>query len=252
MRPDAAHPGQPQAITGPLLEVGGLWLLIVLLGVLLINGVLDHWRQQELQWLERSQLELTLQEIKGRLEDDLSLGMDLHHNLHIQHLLEDRLQKDAQLYSLEVLGPDGRVLFSTDRGIIGEPLPAHALTAAQAAARHDTGQPAAWHAHIASTPVMGIAVRSPFGETAGHVSASYASRTSDYVAAQALTADVLGLLLATALGGIITLWLALRAQHKRLVRTSQGRLAQAHAALLSTRQRLDDASARLDAMEHAE
>lgn len=241
-----APPGR--SFIGPLLEAGGLWLLIVLGGILLIAGLLDHWRQQELQGIERAQLELTLREIQDELEADLSLGRDLQSNPRIQGLLERQLAKDAQLHSLDVLGPDGRALYSTDRGSVGEPLP----PGVQAAARQGAAQRRPWHAQIASVPVMGVDLRSAFGETAGHVSATYASHAAGYVAGRMLTAPVLLSLLATALGGVAAIWLATRAQRRLLQAQSQGPLARVHAQLAATRVRLDEGASRLDAVEHME
>lgn len=237
-----------RAFAGPLLEVGGLWLLIVLSGVLLIAGLLDHWRQQELQGIERAQLELTLLEIQGELEGELSLGMDLANNPRIQGLLENHLDKDPQLYNLEVLDDDGRVLFSTDLGSVGEQLPANA----QAAALQGAAQHRPWHALMALAPVMGVDVRGPFGETAGHVSASYASRALGYFADQIVTRPLLFTLLVTALGGVAAVWLATQPQRRLRHAQSLGLLTRIDVQLAATRQRLDDGAERLDAVERIE
>ena len=237
-----------RALAAPLLEVGGLWLPIVLCGVVLIAGLLGQWRQQELRSMERAQLELTLLEIQGELEGDLSLGMDLAHNLRIQRLLDSRFEKDPQLYSLDVLDASGRALFSTDRGTVGEPLP----PPARAAALQGAAQRRPWLALIASTPVMGVDVRNPFGETAGHVSASYASRADGQAAGQAQALPLLLALLATALAGVGALWLATRPQRRLLQEQPRQRLAQVHAQLAATSERLDEGALRLDAVERIE
>lgn len=239
-------PVRPErAFAGPLLEAGGLWLLVLLAGVLLIAALFNHLRQHELQTLERAQLELTLLEIKGELEGGLSLGMDLHNDPRIQPLLESHLEKNAQLYSLELLNEDGRALFSTDRGIVGEPLPPAVLATAQQGA----SQQLAWHAHIGATPVMGVVLRGPFGEIAGHVSATYASRTAGHAADRAMSISVVLALLATTLAGSAAVWLATRSQRQLLRQPSQDQPAPpVHAA----RQRLDYGSARLDEMERIE
>lgn len=241
-------PRAPRHLAAPVLEAGGLWLLIVLAGTLLIAGLLDQWRQQELQGIERAQLEFTLREIQDELEADLALGMELPYNPRIEGLLQRQLGKDPQLYSLEVLGPDGRTLFSTDHASLGEPLP----PSAQAAAREGAARRRPWHALIAETPVMGLDLRSAFGETAGHVSASYASHAAGYVAGRVVTVPVLWTLLAVALGGIAVVWLATRPQRRLLQAQSRGRLAQVHAQLGATRARLDEGAVRLDAVEHLE
>jgi hypothetical protein len=247
MRTRTAPPPSP-TFAGPLLEVGGLWLLIVLSGVLLIAGLLDHWRQQELQTMERAQLELTLREIQGELEGELSLGTELQHNPRIQSLLQSHLQEDTQLYSLDVLDQDGRALFSTDRGTVGEPLP----PLAQAAAQQGAARRQPWHALIESTPMMGLDVRTPFGETAGHASATYASRATEYLSDPILTPALLLCLLATALAGTAAVWLATAAQRRLLQSQSRGRLAQIDAQLAATDLRLDEGSQRLDAVERIE
>lgn len=231
-----------------LLEAAGLWLLIVLTGTLLIAGLLDQWRQQELQSMERAQIELTLLELQSELESDLALGLDAQHNLRIQGLMEIRVRKNSQIYSLDVLGPGGRALYSTDRGIVGEPLP----PAARAALHEGAARRQPWHALIASTPVMGIGLLNPFGETAGHVTAAYAPLAQGDFTGWMMAAPVLLTLLATALAGAGAVWWATRAQ-RQLLRTQSGqRLAQVHAQLAATRQRLDEASVRLDAVERFE
>jgi hypothetical protein len=241
-------PPPSRTFAGPLLEVGGLWLLIVLSGVLLIAGLLDHWRQQELQTMERAQLELTLREIQGELEGELSLGLELPHNPRIQGLLEKHLPTDPQLHSLDVLDSAGRALFSTDRGTVGEPLPPPALAAAlQGAARHRP-----WQALIESTPVMGLDLSQPFGENAGHVSATYATRTTGYFSDQLLTPALLLTLLATALAGMTVGWLAAAPQRRLRRAQARGRLAQGEARLAATGQRLDEGAQRLDAVERME
>ncbi len=242
------HDTPGRCLVRPLLEAGGLWLLIVLSGVLLIAGLLDHWRQQELQALERAQFELTLLEVQGELEADLSLGRELEYSPRIQGLLLSRLHNDAQLYSLEVLDPDGRALFSTDRGTIGELLPPEALAAAQqgAALRRP------WNASIGATPVMGIDIRTPFGETAGHASATYASRAAGPLSSRMQTRPLLFTLLATALGGMAAIWLATLAQRRLQRAQRSGRMAQIEARLAATGQRLDEGSERLDAVERIE
>ncbi len=245
---NTTHESPRQTVIRPLLEAGGLWLLIVLSGVLLIAGLLDHWRQQELQALERAQLQLTLLEVQGELEADLSLGLELEHNPRIQGLLAARLQNDTQLYSLEVLDADGRALFSTDPGTVGEPLP----RAAQAAAQQGAAWHRPWNAWIGATPVMGIDIRTPFGETAGHASATYASRAAEHLSSRRQVRPLLVTLLATALGGIAAVWLATRPQRRLRRAQHDGRLAQVKARLAATGQRLDEGSERLDDVEGIE
>lgn len=232
----------------PLIEAGGLWLLILLIGTTLIVGVVDQWRVQELQGIERAQLGLTLREVQDRLEADLALGMELPHNPRIQNLLQRQLEKDPQLYTLEVLAADGRALFSTDRTSVGEPLPADAL----AAARQGAAQHRPWHTQIASTPVMGLGLRNAFGETAGHVSATYASHAVGYMASRVFTLEMQLTVLAVVLGGLAVVWLATWPQRRLLQAQSRGRLVQAHARIEATRARLDEGAVRLDVMEHIE
>lgn len=230
------------------MEVGGLWLLIVLGAVLLIAGLLDHWRQQEMQILERAHIELMLRDIRGELEGELSLGTELQHNPRIEGLLQSHLQQDTQLYSLDVLDQDGRALFSTDRGTVGEPLP----PLAQAAALQGAASRQPWNAFIESTPMMGLDVRTPFGETAGHVSATYASHAVAALSSPMVSGPLLLSLLATALAGMFAVWLA--TGHQRRLRHAQlhGRIARIDAQLATTDQRLNEGTQRLDAMERIE
>lgn len=247
MSPHARH-SPARAWVAPLIEAGGVWLLIMLVGTALIVGVLDQWRQQELQDIERAKLELTLREVHDKLEADLALGMELQHDPRIEELLQRQREKDPQIHTLEVLAPDGRTLFSTDRASVGEPLPPDAL----AAARQGAAQRRPWHAQIGALRMMGLGLHSAFGETAGHVGISYASHTAGYAAGSLVTVQVQFTLLAVALGGLAVVWLVTWPQRRLLHAQSRGRLAQVHAQIGATCARLDEGAARLDAVEHIE
>ncbi len=249
-----ATPTQPkQAFAGPLLETGGLWLVIVLAGVVLIAGLLNHLQQQELKSIERAQIELTLLEIEAGLELDLSRGLDLDDNRHIQPLLESSLEKDPQLYSLDVLDANGRTIFSTDRGTVGELLPPTVLAAAQNASTQPVAaQQPTWNGLIGGTPVMGIVLHGPFNQAIGHISATYSSRMTDNFADRAMLIRVALVLLATMLAGSIIIWLATHPQRQLLRQQLTGRLPQIHGKIHCARQRLDDGSTRLDEVERIE
>lgn len=135
------------------------WLAWLLIGLALLAGLVRHLQQAELDHLRDARLSITLQELKDRLEADLALGFDLADSARAQGLLEDALAHDRTLLAAEVFDPRGLSLFNTDRGAVGEQVPAAWLAAAGPR----------WTVSSASGTSLGMALRGPFGEVAGQV-----------------------------------------------------------------------------------
>lgn len=241
-----------------LWELAGLWLLIVLAGVLLIAFLLLNIRTQEEQGIQRARLSLTLAGLQESIEGDLALGLDLPDLRAVQSRLEKALASDRQLHAIDVLDRAGIALFSTDRGAIGEPLHGRVGQAAEAGARGDR----MWAAQIGTEAVMGLPLHNAFGEVVGHISTSYAASTPalQSIDARSLQRQLLHPILLTTLAIFILVVLvgwgaarwALGPQYRRLAYERTGRLAQALGQSATTRQRMDDCLARLDESERRE
>lgn len=261
--PQAGAHAPPPAPTGDtpgfaaLWELAGLWLLIVLAGVLLIAFLLLNIRTQEEQGIQRARLSLTLAGLQETIEGDLALGLDLPDHRAIQPKLEKALASDRQLHAIDVVDRAGIALFSTDRGTIGEPLHPRVAQAAEAGARGNR----TWTALVGSEAVMGLPLHNAFGEVVGHISTSYAAPAPALQwDGRALRDKLLNPILLTTLaifalvvlvGWAAARW-ALAPQYRRLAHERAGRMAQALAQSAAVRQRMDDCLARLDESERLE
>ena len=241
-----------------LWELAGLWLLIVLAGVLLIAFLLLNIRTQEEQGIQRARLSLTLAGLQETIEGDLALGLDLPDHRAIQPKLEKALASDRQLHAIDVVDRAGIALFSTDRGTIGEPLHARVAQAAEAGARGNR----TWTALVGNEAVMGLPLHNAFGEVVGHISTSYAapapalqwadgSALRDKLLYPILLTTLVILALVVLVGWAAARW-ALAPQYRRLDHERTGRMAQALAQSAAVRQRMDDCLARLDESERLE
>lgn len=239
-------------------ELAGLWLLIVLAGVLLIACLLLNIRTLEEQNIQQARLSLTLAGLQETIEGDLALGLDLPDHRAIQPKLERALSSDKQLHAIDVVDRGGIALFSTDRGAIGEPLHPNVARAADFGARHDR----TWTARSGNEAVMGLPLHNAFGEVVGHITTSYPAPAStlEWAHASALRNLALNpfilvtagaLLLVLLVGWAAARW-ALAPQYRRLQEERRGQLNQALAQSAELRQRMDDCLARLDESEHIE
>jgi len=153
-----------------LLEAGGLWLLVLLCGLALVAALLLAIQTREVAEMQRARLQVTLSELSERLEKDLALGFDLSDDSQAQLLIEDLIDRDRGLQSIEIFDINGVSLFNTDRGSIGEHVPEPWL---QAAAKGNRGQ--AWQAQGPDETVLGITIQGPLREAAGFVAATLAA-----------------------------------------------------------------------------
>lgn len=162
---------RPSVSFGAILEAAGPWWLVATAGMLVLLAALASVQRLEGQRLQDARLELTLQEVRERLEADLAIGFELGASSRAQPLLEDTLARDPSLLAVEVFDAGGVSLFSTDRGAIGEPVPP-AWRAAVAQAGHGDATAGRWSVQGDDDTTLGLPIRGAFGEGAGHVSAT--------------------------------------------------------------------------------
>lgn len=261
-QPGAAAPATPPLGAKPgfaaLWELAGLWLLIVLAGVVLIAFLLLNIRTQEEQGIQRARLSLTLAGLQESIEGDLALGLDLPDHRAMPSRLEKALASDRQLHAIDVVDRAGIALFSTDRGAIGEPLHARVAQAAEAGAHGDR----TWIALVGTEAVMGLPLHNAFGEVVGHISTSYAAPAPalQWVDGGSLRDKLLSPILLTTLAIFVLVvvigWAAARwalaPQYRRQSYERTGRMAQSLAEAAAVRARMDDCLARLDESERLE
>jgi hypothetical protein len=256
-QPDFTSAGRatqaPRPTFSALLEVAGLWWLILCAGVLLITALLLNVHDGEVQRIQQSRVALSVAELQESIVTDAALGLDLAQDRAIQSRLEAALAADKTLHAIDMVNVQGVAMFSTDRGAIGERWPAAALAAAESGARRT----ATWSTNIDGETMTGQPLRNAFGEVIGHVSASYAAPPASLslIALRASMplwiAAAVSLLALTLIAVLAARW-ALAPQYRALNAEAEGAM---HATLLAVdavRARQNACLAQLDALEAAE
>lgn len=106
-----------------LLEAAIPWLICIILTICMIYSASLWLRQNVADQLSNRYYHVMLTELKERIESGLKLGVDLSDVPGVQNTLRKIRDRDHSLYALEVTRSDNVVVFSTDRGSIGETLP---------------------------------------------------------------------------------------------------------------------------------
>ncbi len=242
---DASQPvPQPRSDFWAVLESAGLWLLVLLAGLALMLTMLLALQRTEAQLLRDARLALVLQEMRESVELELALGLDLADISQTRNLLENALRKDASLLTADVMNTRGLLLFSTDRGSVGETVVSAVIQAAQQQTKIGTSNGAAQQAHW-STPgeddrSLGLAIRNSFSQTVGYISVT--ALPVETIRPAGVLWSALGLLGTVALLG----WLAAHQASRRDNRAGNTlSLQQAAWVLQEVRQRQEAALARL-------
>jgi phage gp36-like protein len=147
-----------------------LFMSILLMGILggTVNAV-------ALQRAEEQRLQAVTADLRARLEIDLRVGLSLTDNERAQTMLENAVAQTALLESVEIDSAEGKVLYSSDRGLQGQPVPASWRDAMQATA-------AGWRVSSKGEHSIGTALRDAAGQIAGYlVSTHQAGQGEDAV-----------------------------------------------------------------------
>lgn len=203
MNAGAAGLARPRMGLAARLELAWRWWLVAMLGLLLLMALLSGLQHTQAQGLREARLDIALQSLRERLETNLALGFDLGDSQQAQAMLEDLLADDPTLVAAEVFDASAISLFSTDRGAIGEKIPADWLRASTQAQAQDTADPRApaatsWRVMGREDFTLGLPVRGPFGELVGQVciTSALAPSPSPWPVLASTLAAALGLSLA--------------------------------------------------------
>lgn len=142
-----------------LLEAVLPWCICIILTICLFHFASLWLRQNAADQFSNRYYNVMLSELKERIESGLKLGVDLSNVPGIQNTLRKIRDRDHSLYALEVTRPDNVVVFSTDRGSIGETLPDTYL---QVLSR-------SWSFLNPYETFHSVKIRGVFGENAGQV-----------------------------------------------------------------------------------
>jgi hypothetical protein len=211
-----------------------------------------------------ARLVFRLENLRAAIEANLALGLPMGELAVTQDLIERAQRTDEGLLAVEVFAPDEVTLFSTNRGVIGEPVPS---AWAEAAAAGGDGPGGSWRRTGEGETLLGLPVRNDLGEVVANVAGVSAAATLGEPAAalrRTLTGTMLLLAPATLAFGTLAAWALARrlsAPAARVVGVlrdggaAAGPLAgpalaaqQACAAVLND---LDRARADLEAVDHA-
>lgn len=238
------------ASVGLLFEITGAWVATLLMGVLLSAGVFQHVKHYEVEALTQKRQLLTLQDVRARLESDLSLGIELANNTAGQRILEEAIARDASLYAIEVFSLSGKSLFNTDRGSIDVQVAPEMLAAAQAQVNQARRQ--SWTVSRPGERIQGMEIQGPFGGPAGYVALSYSGERLHDAAGMRReffvpTLVIMLLVVLFAMGGAALLFRFASGRHSEHV--ERIRLRRACERLVLTRERLDHGFDELQKLE---
>ena len=146
-------------------ELMSLWWCAGMLGIVLGALLLTLLQTRELREQRDARLEVMLQSLRERVELDLTLGEGFSTAARAQAMLESLLAAHPTLLAAELFDPGEITVFSTDRGAIGDAVPAQwrdeAWRAAPTRAR--------WVVRGKDADTIGLPVLGPFGEVAGNL-----------------------------------------------------------------------------------
>lgn len=168
---------QPRTDFWAFLESSGLWLATLLIGMILMLAMLLAMQRTEAQLFRDARLALVLQEMRESVESELALGLELADIGQARNLLENALIKDPSLHSADVMDAQGLLMFSTDRGLVGESVPKALIAAAQQQTDNSSQSPADamfrpryWTSADEDEGSLGLPIRNPFSQTVGYIS----------------------------------------------------------------------------------
>lgn len=143
-----------------ILAILGATAIGLALCAALVFGSLDRLRLRTAE----ANVDYLLTQLRDTIEANVGLGLPLSDIRVVQDLVERTKLSDSQILAVEVFSPDGISLFNTDRGSLGEPIPA----AWQNATRYRI-QNERWRVEEVGNIVVGQVIRNDFGEPVGHL-----------------------------------------------------------------------------------
>lgn len=235
-------------------EIAAIWYVIVVLTCVSTLFVFNSVRLAEQNSARQERLSLFLSELREKVETDIRLGFDIGEDRGAQTKIDELIRKDNTLRSIEIFDVTGKSRASTDRGTIGETVPAEWLTTISAS----TG--AFWALANAEELVLGVPLKGGFSEVAGHIAVTYApitwtSGSNSFPDVSAFWPFFLIFLLVFSLPFLVTLGYAKSVENQELVLKGERQAGDdpttslwkdATQTLLSTKQRLESVMQQLD------
>jgi hypothetical protein len=162
------------------------WLAFWVVGFAVgMTGLLLYFKYQSVfTGLQRDRILLVAREIDAIAERDLSLGQDFWSISTLPEVIERRRTAEAFVQGIDVVGPDGRIAYPSDKSRMGSSLPPEWLPSITKEAPHAAFAPTADLA-VVSTPI-----RNSFGLVAGYTVVQY-GRGLEHAAMAKFTREIL-------------------------------------------------------------
>ena len=138
----------------------GVAMAMVLLSAALIFGALDRLALRSAE----TNVDFLLSQLRDSIESNVGLGLPLADIRIAQSLVERAKASDRHVLAVEVFSPSGVSLFNTDRGAVGEDIPAAWHVAIRNRMVDDR-----WRIEAPGEVVIGEVVRNDFGEAVGYL-----------------------------------------------------------------------------------
>lgn len=136
----------------------------LLLGLAVVFAVTQTLLSRESRSQQEARLEFQLDNLRADIEANLQLGFPIDEITPAQDLIEEARRNDSTLLALDIFTPEGISLYSTDRGVIGEPVPPSWLAAAEGA-----GPEGRWTYSSRGETLLGLPIRNDLGETVAQI-----------------------------------------------------------------------------------
>lgn len=146
------------------LRQGLILVLSVLMGLAAVFAVTQTLLSRESRSQQEARLEFQLDNLRADIEANLQLGFPIDEITPAQDLIEEARRNDSTLLALDIFTPDGISLYSTDRGVIGEPVPEPWLAAAE-----NAGAQGRWTYSSRGETLLGLPIRNDLGETVAQI-----------------------------------------------------------------------------------
>lgn len=146
------------------LRQGLILVLSLLLGLAAIFAVTQTLLSQLSRSQQEARLEFQLDNLRADIEANLQLGFPIEEITPAQDLIEEARRNDPTLLALDIFTPDGVSLYSTDRGVIGEPVPPAWLESVAAA-----GSQGRWTHDSRGEMLLGLPIRNDLGESVAQI-----------------------------------------------------------------------------------
>ena len=163
-------------ITFALLGVAGFGLLLC---ATIILGSVDRLSLRTTE----ANIDYLLNQLRDTIEANVGLGLPLAQARVVQNLVERAKAADGRVLAAEVFSPVGLSLFNTDRGSIGESIPASWRNAVRNRIVNDR-----WRVEELGGVVVGQVIRNDFGEPVGYLALTISDEARELLGEQVLTA----------------------------------------------------------------